>query len=115
MPSSNAVAISNFPIFDIAEKNWDTNKSNCSGYVKAVAADLGVILAGQANDLIDFWTAHAPWVNLGHDAKKASELAANGYLVFAGEKDRPNGHVVLIVPGWSANGYPMGYWVNSME
>ena len=99
-----------FPIFKFAEKEWDANKSNCSGYIKAVAADLGIVLAGQANDLIDFWTAHSPWINLGHDAKRASTLAASGYFVVAGEKDRPNGHVVLIVPGWSANGHPMGYW-----
>jgi hypothetical protein len=101
---------SKYPIFAFAEKEWDDNKDNCSGYIKAVASDVGVVLAGQANDLIDFWTSHDPWINLDHDARRASDLAAQGYLVVAGEKDKPNGHVVLIVPGWSANGHPMGYW-----
>jgi hypothetical protein len=110
LPPLSKVPGQSYPIFSYAEKEWDAHKSDCSAYVKAVAADLGVVLAGQANDLVDFWTTHAPWINLGHDAKRASDLAASGYLVVAGEKEKPNGHVVLIVPGWSANGHPMGYW-----
>jgi hypothetical protein len=110
VPPPDKIDTKKYPIFAYAEKEWPANKSDCSAYVKAVAHDLGVVLAGQANDLVDFWTSHAPWINLGHDAAKASAYAADGYLVFAGEKQKPNGHVVLIVPGTSANGYPMGYW-----
>lgn len=93
---------------EACENDWDTWKSDCSGFLKAVAGDLGVTLAGQANDIIDM-IGRAPWLQVGHDAEKAASYASMGYFVVAGLKALPNGHVAVIVPG-PAKPYPLGYW-----
>jgi hypothetical protein len=51
-------------------KNWERRKSDCSGFLKAVAADLGITLIGQANSLIDSM-ASVPWLPLESDAANA--------------------------------------------
>ena len=90
------------------ENEWEKWKSDCSGFVKAVAADVGVTLTGQANDIIDKM-GKMPWLQLAHDANKAVTDAGMNYLVIAGLKAKPYGHVVVIVPG-PAKPYPTGYW-----
>jgi hypothetical protein len=90
------------------EKHWEQYKCDCSGFVKAVALELGVTLIGQANDIVD-QIGGAPWVPLanGVDAAVKSGLG----LVVAGLKDNPHGHVVVVVPGPLAHGaYPTAYW-----
>jgi hypothetical protein len=93
---------------DACEKEWEKWKADCSGFLKAVAGDLGIMLSGQANTIIDTMGT-PPWVQLGKDATKAVSYLGMGYLVIAGLKATPNGHVVVIVSG-PATPYPFGYW-----
>ena len=67
-------------IIDACEKYWDEHSGNCSGFVKAVATGLGIILSGQANDIVDFIKDNNNWydVNSGPDAMLWAEA---GYLV----------------------------------
>ncbi len=84
-------------------------QKNCSGYVKDVAKDLGIILTGQANDIVD-QIQKAPWISIksGKEAKLKAEL---GMFVVAGLKAKPHGHVVIVVPGSLSHGkYPTAYW-----
>ena len=95
-------------IAEVCEANWAAHQSDCSGFVKAVAADLGIRLTGQANSIIDA-IGRSPWEDLGTDAKKAVLRAGSRHLVIGGLKASPNGHVVVIVPG-GANPWPHAYW-----
>jgi hypothetical protein len=95
-------------IQDVCEQDWDAWKSDCSGFLKAVAGDVGVTLTGQADAIID-QMGLLPWLQFENDAEKAVLYAGMGYLAVAGLKASPNGHVVVIMPG-SANPYPTGYW-----
>jgi hypothetical protein len=99
----------------ILKANAHDCQADCSGYLKQVAARLGVILPNLlANGIVDYLNSAADWTRLENDAKRASELASQGYFVVAGLKDPSsigkNGHVVVVVPGWSVQGFPMGYW-----
>ncbi len=87
-------------------------RGDCSGYVRAVGADVGVPMSGLANELVDFWNRDPGWIKLGHDALKASLMSGQGYLVVAGKKGKRHGHVVIVVPGESARHDAMGYWGN---
>lgn len=90
------------------ERHWDEHQGNCSGFVKAVASDLGVSLTGQANDIIDQINENGWAIDSGQEARDWAEA---GYLVVAGLKAQPNGHVVVVVPGPLAQGkYPTAYW-----
>ena len=96
------------------EKHWGAHKSDCSGFVKAVAAEIGIFLPNkQANEIIDYispW-AMASWWEIG-SPKKAGELAEEGYFVLACLKSEPNGHVAVVTSGYKAGKdiYPRGYW-----
>ncbi len=102
-------------IIDACEKYWDENSGNCSGFVKSVATGLGIILSGQANDIVDFIKDNNNWydVNSGSDAMLWAEA---GYLVVGGlkgsdqAKPSANGHVVIVVPGPVDRTYPAAYW-----
>lgn len=107
-PSNNFEAT--YPIYAIAETNWDAHKSDCSGFVRAVAQAAGVPLGGIANHLVDYWNSEPGWIKLGNDHKMASQMAAQGYLVVAGKKEVGHGHVVVIVPSMEPHGNAMGYW-----
>ena len=74
MAGSNEIVVA-------CEKYWEQYKCDCSGFVKAVALELGVTLIGQANDIVD-QIGGAPWVPLssGVDAAAKSGVA----LVVAG-------------------------------
>ncbi len=101
---------SKFPIFAIAEKRWPAHKDDCSGYVRAVAADCGLTLVGLANGLVDFWNEpQSGWEKLDSAADAEAKSEA-GYLVVAGKKEAGHGHVVIVVPGTSSHGDAMGYW-----
>lgn len=79
------------------------NSQNCSGFVKAVAAKLGVALpqTGNANAIVDFIKG---WSQLKSGADAMRE-AASGKFVLVGLKasqHKPvatNGHVAIIVSG----------------
>lgn len=91
------------------EKHWEAFKADCSGFLKAVCSDLGVILTGQANDIAD-QIQRSPWLKL-KDGVEANQRATQGFLVLGGMRANPNGHVVIVVPGTLAHGkYPTAYW-----
>jgi len=96
-------------IKDLCEKHWAAHQRDCSGFAKAVAAELGVELVGQANDIV-LQIQKAPWKVLASGAAARSEAAA-GQFVIGGLRAQPNGHVVIVVPGpLSHNKYPTAYW-----
>ena len=96
-------------IVDLCEQHWDANTRNCSGFVKSVAADLGIQLTGQANSIID-QMQRSPWRILA-SGLEARRRAANGALVLGGLKADPHGHVVIVVDGPLSHGkYPTAYW-----
>ena len=103
------MAITADQIISFCESEWDAWKSDCSGFVKAVAKDIGVSLTGQANSIIDFLDSSAMWENLGADSQKAIKYASQGYFVIGGLNSTPNGHVVVVVKSPPQN-YPVAYW-----
>lgn len=112
---SDNSSTNSYPIVSICaailKANVHNCQADCSGYLKQVAAHLGVILPNLlANGIVDYLDAAADWTTLGNDAKRASELASEGYFVVAGLREGGHGHVVVVVPGWSPQGFPMGYW-----
>ena len=96
-------------VVSACQSNWEAHKCDCSGFVKAVASDLGVTLTGMANDIVDQIQA-APWTVVP-DGPTAAGKAADGFFVVAGLKDNPHGHVVVITGSPLAHDkYPTGYW-----
>jgi hypothetical protein len=96
-------------IITACESAFDAWKSDCSGFVKAVASFLGITLSGQANDIVD-QIQKAPWTGL-QDGVQAKNKADLGFFVIGGLKDQPNGHVVVVVQGPIAHSkYPTAYW-----
>src|SRR5207245_5250472 len=77
-------------------------------FAKAVAAEFGITLTGQANDIVD-QIQRQPW-QLLKSGYEANNKAGAG-LVMAGLKAAPLGHVAFVVPGPLASGkYPTAYW-----
>ena len=69
-------------LVDECESEWPVNKSDCSGFVKDVAAQFGVTLKGLANDIVD--AIHgAGWAPLSSGVS-AKEQADAGKLVVGG-------------------------------
>lgn len=96
-------------IVEACEKHWDTWKGDCSGFVKAVATEVGIRLTGQANDIVT-QIQQEPWQPLA-DGVEAQRHAAAGLLVIGGLQESGHGHVVVVVPGALNRGkYPMAYW-----
>lgn len=102
-------------ILDACEDEWPANKGDCSGFVKDVAAALGVSLSGQANDIVD-QISGARWTKLA-DGKAAKQSADDGNFVIGGLKGSDqhtpsaHGHVVVVVSGPLAKEqYPTAYW-----
>jgi len=95
-------------IVQACEKHFDQFIGDCSGFVKAVATELGLTLDGQANNIVDE-ILRPPWSELQGN-KEANANAALGWFVVAGLKDMPHGHVVVIVPGSTGDTYPTAYW-----
>jgi hypothetical protein len=96
-------------IINACEAEYQAHITDCSGFVKAVAKNLGIILYGLANDIVD-QIGSAPWVTVT-DGIQAKEKADLGYLVIGGLKDNPHGHVVVVVKGPLAHSkYPTAYW-----
>ncbi|GAA4850839.1 hypothetical protein [Algivirga pacifica] len=98
------------------EKHWETNKGDCNAFVKAVAKEFGIILTGQADNIVDQIKGPA-WIKLGKDGLKAKKKAEEGWLVIGALRSeqhnppREHGHVVVVVEGAVAHGkYPRAYW-----
>jgi len=102
-------------VVDACEKNWPFWKADCSGFVKAVAHELGVCLVGDANAIVSGltrppWESIDPWWSVASGVD-AADWAEGGYLVIAGKQAPGNGHLVVVVPGPLAHGkYPTAYW-----
>jgi hypothetical protein len=107
-------------IIDACEAVWDANKSNCSGFVKAVATSLGVTTFGvgdNADAIVNKLPAATGWAALT-DLATVEANAAAGWFIVAGLQStgfnppRNNGHVVVVVQGDDPNhpGFPMAYW-----
>lgn len=102
-------------VIDACESEFDAHSGDCSGFLKAVAADLGIQLTGLADQICDEiqgedWTALT-------DGVAAKEMADAGSFVVAALKGADNvppqshGHVAVVVAGPLAHGkYPSGYW-----
>ena len=102
-------------VIDVCEDEWPANKGDCSGFVKDVAASLGVSLSGRANDIVD-QIAGPGWTKLT-DGKAAKHAADEGKFVVGGLKGSDqqtpsaHGHVVVVVAGPLAKDqYPTAYW-----
>jgi hypothetical protein len=102
-------------VINSCEAHWDAFQSDCSGFVKAVAGDFGIVLTGQADDIVDQINT-GDWQQLA-DGAAAEAKAEAGFLVIAGLKGadqtppREHGHVVVVVQGPLAFGkYPTAYW-----
>ena len=100
------------------ETAWDANKSDCSGFVRAVATKLGLALDGNADAIVDRIRHPASgWSNGGPlFAQRQAEL---GQLVIGGlrgaDQVHPDahGHVVVVVAGPldpQHGKYPHAYW-----
>lgn len=95
---------------------YEGNKGDCSGFVRAVAAELGVTLIGLADDIVQALRIDPQWTVLS-DGPAAQQSAVAGKLVLAGLKGSeqaqpgPHGHVVVVVAGPLAHtAYPTAYW-----
>jgi uncharacterized Zn-binding protein involved in type VI secretion len=90
------------------EKHWEAHKNDCSGFVKAVAAELGVTITGMANQIVDDMQK-SPWQVIA--SGKDASTKASSQLVIGGLKAAGHGHVVVVVNGPLAHGkYPTAYW-----
>lgn len=94
-------------------KHYTAHSNDCSAYVRAVTAELGHPVSGNANGIMNE-LANTPdrWEPL--DRAAAIEAVKNGALVVAGLKSsdhnppRNNGHVVIVVDGpLYRNTYPL--------
>lgn len=80
-------------------RHWPKNSGDCSGFVRAVAGDLGVALRGQANDIVQ-QIAAPPWMSLGRGREAAviaGVTAGEGKFVVAGLAAPGHGHVAVVV------------------
>jgi hypothetical protein len=93
----------------LCEVHWAKYYNDCSGFAKAVAEKSGVLLSGNANDIVQYVTDS--WTYLA-DGRDAANAASNGKFVIAGLAAKTgHGHVVVVVPGHLAHGkYPCAYW-----
>ena len=89
-------------IIAACEKCWPAYSSDCSGFVKAVAQELGVSLYGNANAIFDE-IHNAPWqaIGSGDSSATCAGVAASNGLFVVGAWKNPNsgesGHVAVIV------------------
>jgi hypothetical protein len=104
------------PVTQACEACFDEHKSDCSGFARAVAEQVGVTLTGLADQIVDTIRGGGDWRPLA-DGVAAAASAHNGKLVIAGLKGSeqtnpdPHGHVVVVVDGPLARGtYPSAYW-----
>jgi hypothetical protein len=95
---------------------YAAHQGDCSGFARAVAAQLGVTLSGIADEIVDTLRTSPEWTPLANGVA-AVQNAENGNLVIAGlkgaEQAVPNahGHVVVVVAGPLAHdAYPTAYW-----
>lgn len=95
-------------IIAACQRNLLPHANNCSGFVRAVANDCGVLLLGDANFIVDQLKSSS---RVLVDGVQASRAAAAGDLVIGGVKSTGHGHVVVVVDGPLNRGkYPYCFW-----
>ena len=91
-------------IAEICARHYEAHKGDCSGFARAVARDLGVPLAGLANEIADTLAAGTDGWEVLPDGAAAAAVASEK-LVIGGlrgdqqAKPSTHGHVVVVVPG----------------
>jgi hypothetical protein len=103
-------------VIEACKASFAAHQRDCSGFACAVAAALGVPLAGNANQIADTVRAGADgWEPLADGV--AAAAAATDKLVIVGLRGdaqaRPDahGHVVVVVAGELNRGrYPTAFW-----
>ncbi len=98
------------------KKAYEKWSGDCSGFVKAVGAELSIVLIGNADAIVEsmgkVWTAT--------DAASCLQWVRSGRLVIAGLSSkshtpaRNNGHVVVIVDGEMYRGKYPRCWGGSL-
>jgi hypothetical protein len=106
----------------------DDNEHNCSGFVRAVADDLMLFVpavSGNSDSQIRFHDDDRGYskafLGIGRSAEFDSvTYASRGSFVICGmtsselQKNRKktvkNGHVAIVVSGWSNAGWPLAWW-----
>lgn len=97
-------------IIESCEKHLSTFRADCSGFARAVAADFGITLVGDANHLAE--ALETRWASAS-SPREAGRLAGLGKFVIAAKAEPKgrHGHVAIIVKGPLSHGeYPPGYW-----
>jgi hypothetical protein len=98
------------------EAEWDGYKSDCSGFVKAVGAQLGASIQGNANQIVQALTAGGVWKKLSNGVAAAAAAHQGSFVEggLAGSAQAvpdASGHVVVVVDGQPYQGkYPYAYW-----
>lgn len=105
-------------VVDAAKKHFRAYKGNCSGFVRAVANELGSGegMSGNADSQID--ALRAGWQSITRE--EAISRAERGELVVAGLRSdehsttRSNGHVAVVSPGELYRGVYPRVWSGSI-
>ncbi len=104
--------MTNQEIVDACKKHYPMHSDDCSGFVRAVTAELGHPVSGTANGIMNELANSSAWEKI--DRAKAIDAVKAGALVIAGLKSqdhnppRNNGHVVIVVDGpLYRNTYPL--------
>ena len=104
--------MTNQEIVDACKKHYPMHSGDCSGFVRAVTAELGHPVSGTANGIMNELASSSAWQSI--DRAAAIEAVKTGALVIAGLKSqdhnppRNNGHVVIVVDGPLYRGtYPL--------
>ena len=101
-------------VIDASEAEFKAHHNDCSGFARAVAAQIGVTLTGNADAIVDAIGGNG-WTQL-KDGAEAKSKAEQGWLVIAGLKGKDqsppvvHGHVAVVVSGPLAHGQPTAYW-----
>lgn len=88
-------------ILAACRKHFPAHRDDCSGFLRAVAGELGYPLTGIADQIMDHLAAN--WTSLTRE--QAIAAADRGELVVVGLKSgdhdppRNHGHVAVVVPG----------------
>jgi hypothetical protein len=105
--SSEGLVMSGTDIIASCQHHLAGHPNDCSGFVRAVAGDCGVLLTGDANWIVFLL---GTGVRL-HDGAAARQAAAAGQLVIGGLEAPRHGHVVVVVDGPLNRGrYPYAFW-----
>ncbi len=97
-------------IIAACQRQLPAHANDCSGFVRAVAPECGVLMFGNANDIVDLLRAAG---RVLADGVEAAQAAAAGDLVIGGVKAPAphHGHVVVVVGGpLNRRKYPYCFW-----